>query len=83
MLQRVLAEVSLEGPEVVTEAANKTVKAFDELYHQAFTWNASGGDAHDDGRPIGFGGDYTRDIRVALDRYLKEARKALATSADG
>ncbi|WP_435240704.1 hypothetical protein [Streptomyces cucumeris] len=83
VLQRVLAEVSLEGPEVVSEAANKTVKAFNDLHHRAFVWNASGGDTHDDGRPVGFGNDYTRDIRMALDHYLKEARKALATSADG
>ncbi|MFJ9915430.1 hypothetical protein [Actinacidiphila glaucinigra] len=83
VLQRALAAVSLEGPEVVSEAANKTVKAFNDLHHQAFAWNASGGDAHDDGRPVGFGNDYTHDIRVALDHYLKEARKSLATSADG
>ncbi|MEV7318289.1 hypothetical protein AB0N56_35885 [Streptomyces microflavus] len=83
MLQRALAAVSLEGPEVVSEAANKTVKAFGELHRQAFVWNASGGDTHDDGRPVGFSNDYTHDIRVALDHYLKAARKSLATSADG
>ncbi|MFI6466718.1 hypothetical protein [Streptomyces sp. NPDC050538] len=82
VLQRALAAVSLEGPEVVSEAANKTVKAFDDLYHQAFVWNASGGDTHEDGRPVGFSGDYTYGVRVALDHYLKEARKSLSTSAD-
>ncbi|MBO8189284.1 hypothetical protein [Streptomyces spirodelae] len=82
-LQRALAAVSLEGPEVVSEAANKTMKAFNDLHHTALVWNMSGGDTHDDGRPIGFSGDYTGDIRQALDHYLKEARKALTTSADG
>ncbi|MFI9028850.1 hypothetical protein [Streptomyces sp. NPDC053560] len=83
VLQRELAAVSLEGPEVVSEAANKVVKTFNDLHHSAFVWNMSGGDVHDDGRPIGFGGDYTGDIRKAMDHYLKEARKALTTSADG
>ncbi|KAF4406665.1 hypothetical protein [Streptomyces lycii] len=82
-LQRVLAEVNLAGPEVVSKTADETVEAFNALYQDAYNWNASGGDTHDDGRPIGFGNDYTHDIRVALDRYLKEAQKALATSADG
>ncbi|MGW0854884.1 hypothetical protein [Streptomyces sp. NPDC002690] len=83
VLQRALAAVSLEGPEAVSDAANKAVKAFSELHHEAVLWNMSGGDTHDDGRPVGFGGDYAHDIRVAMDRYLKEARKSLATSADG
>ncbi|NGO75226.1 hypothetical protein G6045_05965 [Streptomyces sp. YC504] len=81
-LQRALAAVSLEGPEAVSDAANKAVKAFGDLHHTALIWNASGGDTHDDGRPVGFGDDYTHDIRAALDHYLKEARNSLATSAD-
>ncbi|NLU73210.1 hypothetical protein HCC61_11050 [Streptomyces sp. HNM0575] len=81
-LQRALAAVSLEGPEVVSNAANKTVSAFYDLHHQAFAWERGGGDSHDDGRPVGFGNHYTHEIREALDHYLKEARKALATSAD-
>ncbi|NYE41999.1 hypothetical protein [Streptomyces fulvorobeus] len=82
MLQRTLAGVSLEGPEAVSEAANKVVKAFNDLHHTALVWNMSGGDTHDDGRPIGISGDYTGEIRAALDHYLKAARKALTTFAD-
>lgn len=81
-LQLALAPVSLEGPEVVSEAAHQTVKAFNNLHTQALMWNEFGGDTHEDGRPIGFGSGFTREITEALDHYLKEARKALATLAD-
>ncbi|MFF5646072.1 hypothetical protein [[Kitasatospora] papulosa] len=81
-LQRTLAAVSLEGPEMVSDAASNVVKAFNDLHHTALVWNMSGGDTHDDGRPIGISGDYTGEVRAALDDYLKRARQALATFAD-
>ncbi|SCK09400.1 hypothetical protein H181DRAFT_00462 [Streptomyces sp. WMMB 714] len=80
-MQRALGAVDLEGPKEVSDAARAARLAFTKLLADAFITRAAG-DVHDDGRPVGFSGDFTGGIREALERYVETAQKALRTFAD-
>ncbi|MET7639354.1 hypothetical protein [Streptomyces sp. NPDC005438] len=81
-LQHLLAEVDLEGPDAVSEAAHAVVDAFGDLHANAFIMFETGEPSDDDGRPIGFGGDITGDVREGLTKFVWAGRKALQTDAD-
>ncbi|CAL9289397.1 hypothetical protein SUDANB180_05998 [Streptomyces sp. enrichment culture] len=81
VLMRLLAEVDLEGPQAVSDAANEVVGKLVELHSTALTADLSGL-VDDEGRPARIGGDFLADVRTAMKRFVAVARTALATDAD-
>ncbi|MFF5473769.1 hypothetical protein [Streptomyces achromogenes] len=80
-LMRLLAEVDLEGPQAVSDAANEVVGELVELHTTALAADLSGL-VDDEGRPARIGGDFLAEVRTAMREFVVEARTALATDAD-
>ncbi|MEU2438095.1 hypothetical protein ABZ595_18155 [Streptomyces rubradiris] len=80
-LMRLLAEVDLEGPQAVSDAANEVVQELVRLHTAALTADLSGL-VDDEGRPARIGGDFLAGVRTAMKRFVVVARTALATDAD-
>ncbi|AJE87216.1 hypothetical protein SLNWT_6840 [Streptomyces albus] len=80
-LQHLLADVDLEGPEVVSDAAHVVMDAFSSLHTSALV-AIEVGEPGDDGRPIGLGGEITSDVQKGLTKFVSAGRKALQTNAD-
>ncbi|WP_406206117.1 hypothetical protein [Streptomyces decoyicus] len=76
-----LAEVDLEGPQIVSDAANEAIAGLNRLHTTAFVGDISGL-VDDEGRPVRIGGDFMGEVRTALKEFVVEARAALATDAD-
>ncbi|MFJ9030029.1 hypothetical protein ACIRQP_16190 [Streptomyces sp. NPDC102274] len=80
-LMHLLAEVDLEGPQAVSEAANKVIKALSDLHATAYSADLSGL-VDDDGRPVRISGDFMAEARTAMKEFVAAGRKALQTDAD-
>ncbi|WP_328743118.1 hypothetical protein OG436_33260 [Streptomyces caniferus] len=76
-----LAEVDLEGPQIVSDAANEAIAELNKLHTTAFVGDISGL-VDDEGRPVRIGGDFMDEVRTALKEFVVAARAALATDAD-
>ncbi|GHG97824.1 hypothetical protein [Streptomyces rubradiris] len=81
VLMRLLAEVDLEGPQAVSDAANEVVEKLVELHSTALAADLSG-PVDDEGRPARIGGDFLAEVRTAMKEFVVVARAALATDAD-
>ncbi|MGF0167433.1 hypothetical protein OH717_01560 [Streptomyces albidoflavus] len=81
-LRHLLADVDLEGPDAVSEAAHLVVDAFGELNMSALIVFETGEPSDEERRPVGFGGDITGDVREGLAKFVLAGRKALRTDAD-
>ncbi|WP_157847035.1 hypothetical protein [Streptomyces achromogenes] len=80
-LMRLLAEVDLEGPQAVSDAANDVVEELVKLHTSALAADLSGL-VDDEGRPARIGGDFLAEVRAAMKEFVVVARAALATDAD-
>ncbi|MFC9232866.1 hypothetical protein ACFTZI_28545 [Streptomyces decoyicus] len=76
-----LAEVDLEGPQVVSDVANEAIAELNKLHTTACVGDISGL-VDDEGRPVRIGGDFMGEVRTALQEFVVVARAALATDAD-
>ncbi|GAA2728958.1 hypothetical protein [Streptomyces nogalater] len=79
-LMRLLAEVDLEGPQAVSDAANEVVRELGRLHADALGADLSGL-VDDEGRPARIGGDLLAEVRTAMKELVVVARTALATDA--
>ncbi|MEU7558684.1 hypothetical protein [Streptomyces eurythermus] len=80
-LMQLLAEVDLEGPQAVSDAANEVVRELGRLHTDALAADLTGL-VDDEGRPAHIGGDFLAEVRTAMKEFVVVARTALATDAD-